>query len=449
MTNRILIVDDDDDLREALAGMLQDLGYETRAGRDAETALGLLEWEDFDVAVVDLRLPNVDGVELCKRIAGNHPTLRVVFITAYGNVQAVVAAMQAGAHDFITKPCSGTELGQAVARALKLGTPLPETRRIDEPSARHGDYGLVGSSTCMEGVREKIKRFGPTECTVLVTGESGTGKELVARALHRASPRHDGPFVPINCAAMPEALLESELFGHTKGAFTGAETNTDGLFVVANGGTLFLDEIGAMPLKLQPKLLRALQDPSVRAVGGTRERSVDVRVVAATNGDLSRAVQDGTFRRDLYFRLDVASIHLPPLRDRADDVVPLVQHFLETSAGGAPRRLTPEALRHLRSYPWPGNVRELENCVRASVALAMDGAIEASHLPARIRMGRPSRAFPPGSGEFALAHVERAHIDSVLRALDGNKAKAAETLGIDRSTLYRKLKRYGLDRDWV
>jgi two-component system response regulator HydG len=392
-------------------------------------------------------MPTVDGIELCSRIVGNHPTLPVLLMTAYGDVEAAVAAIRAGAHDFIAKPFSNVALADAVKRALAAHTRSRATRRVDAPPVTSDDLGLVGSSPAMTEVREQVRRLAATDCTVLISGESGTGKELVARALHSASLRRQAPYVPLNCAAIPGHLLESEMFGHAKGAFTGATSTRDGLVAAAAEGTLFLDEIGTMPLELQPKLLRTLQQRTWRAVGGTQERTMEARIIAATNTDLASAVARGAFRKDLFYRLDVASIHLPPLRDRAEDVGELFRHFLSTGARGRAIEVSEEAVQRLTSYAWPGNVRELQNCVLAGLALTRDdGRIGFEELPSRIRKDRAFRKSPPTSGTYSLGAVERAHIESVLMALAGNKAKAATVLGIDRSTLYRKLRRYGLDR---
>jgi DNA-binding NtrC family response regulator len=362
MTDRVLIIDDDRDLLEAVDDALIGLGYETTAHSSGAEGLRALDSEEFDLVLTDVRMPQIDGVRLCDHITGNHPQLPVILMTAYGDVGTAVDAMRARACDFLLKPFTEDQLGTAVRRALtRPPSSNPEVHRlVDSQTPDQGSLGqLVGGSPAMAAVVERLLRAAPTDSTVLITGESGTGKELLARALHENSRRRGGPFVALSCAAVPAEVLESELFGHVKGAFTGATSEAPGLLRDASGGTLFLDEVGAMPLDLQPKLLRALQSRSVRPVGGDREEHFDARVVAATNADLHRAVESGAFCEGLYYRLNVIALHLPPLRDRGEDVVELAKAFLERHSRKTNVKydLTDETKSRLLQYPWPGNVR--------------------------------------------------------------------------------------------
>ncbi len=392
-------------------------------------------------------MPGMDGIELCRRLNGDAPHIPVVVMTAFGDVDSAVSALRAGAFDFITKPLAVVELDQLLGRALEGGSRRPAVVRLALPSIpEQKTTGLIGSSDAMKAVRSRIADATTSDSTVLITGESGTGKELVARAIHEGSARSYGPFVAVSCAAVPSEILESELFGHEKGAFTGASEARVGLFPQANGGTLFLDEIGDMPLTLQPKILRALQERVVRPVGSVREVACDARILAATNRNLERAVQQGQFREDLYFRIKVLHIALPPLRDRGRDVIELAEWFLAQGSDGTTEYcLTPEAEKLLTAYHYPGNVRELENCTLAAMALASGGRIGFEELPTGIR----SPKQPTARTEIEttnLEEVERRHIEIVLKALGWNKADAARKLGIDRATLYRKLKRLGMAR---
>ena len=374
-------------------------------------------------------------------------------ITAFGSMETAVQAIRAGAYDFITKPFDIDVVGIAIERAVKHGVLTREVQRLQRAvdESRRFDE-LLGASPAMKEVYDLLERVAESESTVLVSGESGTGKELVARALHRRSKRSTGPFVAINCAAMPEQLLESELFGHTKGAFTDARTARPGLFVQAKGGTIFLDEIGDMPLGLQPKLLRALQERTVRPVGGDHETPIDVRVVAASNRDLETAIEERKFREDLYYRINVIHVELPPLRARGADVLLLAQHYLEHFAAQSQkdvRSLDPEAAERLSAYAWPGNVRELANCLERAVALTRNESIGSADLPEKIRNYRTSHvlvAATDPSELVPLEEVEKRYILRVLEAVGGNKTLAAQVLGLDRKTLYRKLDRYGTDR---
>jgi two-component system response regulator AtoC len=413
--SRVAVVDDDEAMRDLLLAHLGRLGHTVSTHARAASALASVD--ACDIVVSDLRMPDMDGLDLCRAIHGRVP---VILISAFGTMETAILALRAGAADFVPKPFRIDALAAAIERA----TPRP---------ARPIDTGLVGSSAAMAAVRERISRVGPSDAPVLVTGESGTGKELVARAIHAASPRAAGPLVVVNCAAIPPALVESELFGHVRGAFTDARTDHAGLFAAARGGTLFLDEVAELPLEVQPKLLRALQEHAVRPVGGAAELAVDVRVVAATNRDLDAMVAAGTFREDLYYRVHVLQVALPPLRARGDDVLELARHFLRDQT------LAPDAASALVAHGWPGNVRELESALVHALALAGGQPITRAYLPDRIAQSRS----PIHDGQLVtLAELERRHVAWVLERVNGNKAAAARILGIERKTLYRMLERW-------
>jgi DNA-binding NtrC family response regulator len=448
---RVLVVDDDPTMCELLQEGLQKRGHDAEAYTAASHALAALEERDFAVVLTDLSMPGTNGIELCRRIVEQRPDVPVVVLTGFGTMETAVQAMRAGAYDFITKPVELDALDLVVRRALQHRALREEVRRLRrEIDLSHGFEELIGESSSMHQLYDLLGRVADTETSVLVTGESGTGKEVVARSIHQRSGRRERPFVAINCAAMPEQLLESELFGHVRGAFTDAKTSKTGLFVQANGGTIFLDEVGDMPLGLQPKLLRVLQERKVRPVGATSEVPIDVRVVAATNRDLEEAVEQRRFREDLYFRINVIHIELPPLRARHNDVLLLAQHFLEHHAKRSHRAvlgLTPGAAERLMSYPWPGNVRELSNCMERAVALAKYDQIRPEDLPDRVRTHKASYVVvaTDDPSEFVpMDEVERRYVLRVLAAVSGNKATAARILGFDRKTLYRKLERYGV-----
>jgi two-component system response regulator HydG len=452
MNGRILIVDDDKEMCRLLETTLGKKGYEVAARTTAEEAFELFGAEDFDVVVSDINMKGMNGLELCARVAQNRPDVPVVVITAFGTFDTAVAAIRAGAYDFITKPFEVDVLELTLRRAIQhrvLREEVKRLRRVVEDRER-GFEDLIGQSPAMQQVKELVLRVSESDTSVLITGESGTGKEVVARALHQRSRRAAGPFVAINCAAMPEALLESELFGHEKGAFTDAKAKTPGLFVQANGGTLFLDEIGDMPLGLQPKLLRALQERKVRSVGGGTEVSFDARVIAATNRDLETAVDEKRFREDLYYRINVIHVPLPPLRARGNDILVLAQLFLHqfaTQNGKNVVGLSTAAAEKLLSYHWPGNVRELSNSIERAVALTQFDRLQVEDLPEKVRDYRQSHiivASEDASDLVPMEEVERRYVLRVLQAVGGNKTMAAQILGFDRKTLYRKLERYGV-----
>ncbi len=451
MTGSVLVVDDDADARELLERELGRRGFEVASAESADRALQLLGERPFEVVVTDLRMPGTTGIQLCEQVARAFPDVAVIVITAFGSMDDAIHAIRAGAYDFITKPFEVAQLAIALERALQHRALTVEVKRLRATLADRTHFEeLIGESPAMERVFELIGRVSESDSAILIRGETGTGKDLVARALHRRSSRREGPFVALNCAALPTNLLESELFGHTKGAFTDASDERKGLFLVASGGTLFLDEIGDMPLELQAKLLRALQERTVRPLGGERELPFDARIIAATHHDLEEAVAVGDFRQDLYYRLNVIAIELPPLRARGGDVLMLAQHFLTAFAGKAGKRVTSiaaEAALKLRAYAWPGNVRELQNCIEHAVAFARYEAITVDDLPAAIKGHLSSQGVLATDDPAALVpldELERRHVARVMEAVGGNKATAARVLGVDRKTLYRKLRRHGI-----
>jgi len=446
---RVLVVDDDRSMCETLDVVLRQHDFAVRWTTDPAEIPGLLETNDPDVVLTDLHMRGVSGLEVCERVAASHPDVPVIVITAFGSLETAIAAIRAGAYDFITKPPEIDALVVALERAIQhrtLSAEVKRLKRVVEESERFGQ--VLGSSVAMRGVYDVLDRIADSTASVLITGETGTGKEVVARALHDRGPRKKGPFVAINCSAMPETLLESELFGHVRGAFTDARAPHTGLCVQANGGTLLLDEIGDMPIALQPKLLRVLQERRVRPIGGNEEVPIDVRVVATTNRDLRALIASERFREDLFFRINVIHVELPALRARGGDVLLLAQHFLELCGARSGKRITgiaPAAAEKLLEYAWPGNVRELQNCLERAVALARYEQITVDDLPEAVRAQR--RAAQPAVGDegplLPLADVERQHILRVVEASGGNKTLAADTLGITRKTLYRKLQEYG------
>jgi DNA-binding NtrC family response regulator len=397
--------------------------------------------------VTDINMPGQSGIQLCEWVVVNRGDTPVVVITAFGSLETAIAAIRAGAYDFITKPLETDVLAIALERALKHRQLRDEVQRLRGAlDVAKGHSQLLGDSPVMSELKELLNRVAKSSASVLVTGESGTGKEVVARLLHEQGPRRDGPFIAINCAAMPEPLLESELFGHVRGAFTDAKSDKQGLLVQADKGTVFLDEVGDMPIGLQPKLLRALEERKVRPVGGSKEIPFDVQVVSATNKDLEEA--GGTFRSDLYFRLNVIQVAMPPLRARGNDVLLLAQSFVETFAKQSQKAvtgLTPEAAERLLSYSWPGNVRELRNAIERAVALTQHERVTVDDLPERIRAYKTSHVLIASQDPqelVSLTEVEKRYIARVMQAVGGNKTTAAKILGIDRTTLYKKLEQY-------
>ena len=435
----ILVVDDSEPTLEVLRRNLEAEGYRVQTASSVDEAVRTLEVAAVDLVVTDVHMPRVSGLDLVRHVSENLRGTEVCVITGYPNVDGAVSAIKNGATDYLTKPFTDAELITAVRRALER----VEGRRAASsgPPASAEHHGLLGRSAAMRRLAAQIERASRTRATTLITGESGTGKELVARAIHYASARAQAPFVPINCGAIPENLLESELFGHVKGAFTGATSTRAGFFLTADGGTVFLDEVGETSMSMQVKLLRVLQDGEVRMVGSSRARATDARVVAATNKDLARLVESGSFREDLFFRLNVLTIDVPPLRERGDDVVLLARHFArrysESLGEQAPPELMEAALRALLEYGWPGNVRELENVIQRLVVMSDGGPIEPRDLPSLMRFTAPR---PPPDLRRTLAEVERAHMRAVLDSVGGNKSQAAQILGVDRKTLRARLR---------
>jgi len=447
----LLVVDDDDDLRQFLVDGLRAAGLQVVGAATGEQAWSAIEREAFDVALVDLNLPGLDGIELCTRVAGLDDGPTTILMTAFGTVSSAVQGVKAGATDFLVKPLDLGAVLHRIERVRAERLVRAETRRLRAEVDRARGFGdLVGTSPAMVRVYDLLARSARSDASVLLTGETGTGKELAARALHRASRRSDGPFIAVNCSAIPEPLIESELFGHAKGAFTDAATARQGLFVRARGGTLFLDEIGELPMPMQAKLLRVLAERSVRPVGADEVQPVDVRLVTATNRDLEERCEQGEFREDLFFRINVIGVHLPPLRSRATDVLELAHAFVRefSPAGERTRELAADAIEMLVGYTWPGNVRELRNCIERAVALSESESIQARDLPERIRGFARSHVVVVGDDPEelpSLHEVERRYILRVLQAVEGGRGAAAKILGIDRKTLYRKLERYNLD----
>jgi two-component system response regulator HydG len=449
MKGKILVVDDDASMTELLSERLKKRQFEVVTARGAAEAQVSFDAAEPDVVVTDLNMQGQSGIQLCEWVVTNRADTPVIVITAFGSLDTAVAAIRAGAYDFITKPFEIDVLAIALERAIKHRQLRHEVKRLRSLlDTAHGMGELLGDSPVMRQLKELLGRVADSQASVLITGESGTGKEVVARLLHQQGPRADHPFIALNCAAMPEHLIESELFGHVKGAFTDARADKVGLLVQANQGTLFLDEIGDMPQSLQPKLLRVLEERKLRPVGGGKELAFDVRLLSATHRDLEDAITQGQFREDLYFRLNVIQVALPPLRARSSDVLLLAQSFVNSFAqqtGKAVRGLSPEAAERLASYAWPGNVRELRNAIERGVALTQHENLTVDDLPERIRAYKVSHVLVASQDPeelVNLAEVEKRYIARVLSAVGGNKSTAARILGIDRTTLYKKLAQY-------
>ncbi len=438
----ILVVDDDplmlDFLREALARQ----GYRVDTAEDGEEALKKVKVGEYDLVITDVRMPGVDGMTVLESVRRDFPETDVVVITAYGTIRNAVEAMRKGAYDYLTKPVSVDEVELVVSRALERRKLIRENVRLRQELERvQGLRTLVGQSPAIRKVLGMVEMVAPTKATVLIQGESGTGKELVADAIHRLSPRKDGPFVKVNCAALPEGLVESELFGHEKGAFTHAVRRSRGRFELADGGTLLLDEIGEISPSVQVKLLRVLQEGVFERVGGEESLQVDVRVIATTNRDLWKAVQEGKFREDLFYRLNVVPIYIPPLRERKEDIPLLVQHFLKkygTREGKEGLTVSERAMKMLMEYNWPGNVRELENAVERAVILAKGKVLKPEHF----LIGDMKMESEPDEGPVTLAEMERRLILKTLREEGGNRTRTAQRLGISVRTLRNKLNQY-------
>lgn len=453
----LLMVDDDDDFRATCVRWMTRKGHSTDEATDGHAALKACSDKHFDVVVLDLNMPGLSGLEVLERLKSDEVDTQVIVLTGQATVDTAVQAMKLGAYDYLRKPFPLAELEERCGMACEFGQLRKENRQLKEIVRRTRSTGpkMIGESAEMKQVYRLIERAGPSDKAILIQGASGTGKELVAKAIQANSPRVDKPFVTINCAALPELLVESELFGHEKGSFTGATETKSGLFEVADGGTLFIDEIGELPLSLQPKLLRVLEDGSMRRVGAHKLRTVDVRIVAATNRDLGEEVEKGNFREDLYYRINVLTIALPPLKDRTGDVERLIDHFL-----GKDWEIEDAARECLLSYDWPGNIRQLINVLERARILADDGEIVLDDLPAEVIRG--SRHAQPAQAEAAaepkqivaapgvqLADLERAHVIRALQDAAGNKAKAARALGIHRRKLYRMIERHNIQQSDV
>jgi DNA-binding NtrC family response regulator len=449
MSQRILVIDDETSILDTLQILLRGEGFEVTVRTSGREALDRWDEDPPDVVLSDIRMPGVTGMDVLAAVREKDPEVPVILMTAQASLQSAIEAVNRGAFYYLQKPFSNDDLVTLCRRAAETRQLKDENVALRKEIRRRDTTGKarpVGKNRAFLDVVRLAETVAPTDSTVLITGESGTGKEVLARYIHRLSERAEGPFISINCGALPESLLESELFGHVKGAFTGAVKDKDGLLVAARGGTFFLDEIGEMSPALQVKLLRTLQEREVVPVGATSPLETDVRVIAATNRDLEHEMRRGTFRSDLYYRLNVISLHIPPLRERADDVPLLVDHFLARFGDdGETRAIEDEARDRLAGYDWPGNVRELENALERAAVLAGAKPIALDHLPARV-VDPPPQSFVAdrAADNPTLEAIERAYVLWVLQAEGGNKAKAAEVLGIDPSTLYRKLNRYGV-----
>lgn len=455
MARRILFIDDDRVGREVALHNLRKAGYDVTSASDGREGLALFSTEAFDLVVTDLKMPVVDGMEVLETVRRSSPETPVLVITAFGNVETAVEAMKRGAADFVGKPFHRDQLLLAVGKALERRRLVEEVREL---RIRSGgvEREIVYASAAMRRLVEMADRVAATDATVLITGESGTGKEAVARRIHVRSSRAEKPFVAVNCAAIPGELLESELFGHRKGAFTGAFRERPGKFRQAEGGTLFLDEIGEVPVSLQPKLLRALQEKVVDVVGGDAPVPVDARIVAATNRNLRERIREGSFREDLFYRLNVMELHVPPLRERPEDIPPLVEHFLAELEGGEKTAIPADVMEELESRPWPGNVRELRNACERIVILASGREASLDDLPGAAAGGRAGRPAPDGAGAewpplpaegLSLVDLEKRVIEMALRMKNGNITQAAAYLRIPRHILVYRLEKYGIRRD--
>jgi DNA-binding NtrC family response regulator len=441
----ILVVDDEHDMVSALCDILGKAGYRPLSAHSGQEAVAIVERESPDVLISDLRMSGMSGHGLQAELKRVAPDLPIIIMTAFGSIHSAVESMKLGAFDYIAKPFSNGELLLIVSRALENRDLRDEVKRLRIELARnHGLENIIAASPIMTALLGKLAQVADSSVSVLITGESGTGKDLLARALHFLSPRRSGPFVPVNCAAIPESLIESELFGHARGAFTDAKESKLGLFVAASQGTLFLDEIGEMLPSIQAKLLRVIEDKRVRPLGATGETTVDVRVIAATNADLEKAVADRRFRADLFYRIATVTIPVPPLRDRPEDILLLVKHFLvraSAEAGKPPPDLDAETMEYLTHYRWPGNIRELQNAIQQAVILCSGGRVTRGDLPNRITGDHdsPARLEELASRRMALEEVEREYARAVLASVNGHRGEAAAILGVDRKTLARKL----------
>jgi two-component system response regulator HydG len=443
----LLVVDDERAVRDGCRDVAQGLGFSTFSAENAEHAFKVLDSQNIDVVLLDLKLPGASGLEILKQVRERKPEAAVIVITGYATVQSAVQAMKMGAYDYVTKPFNVEELRLLLERVASHMKLTCENRLLREKiKSKQGFAGLIGHAPEMEKLYRLIAKVSRSNHPVLIQGESGTGKELVARAIHFSGPFREHPFLPVDCGSLVPTLIESELFGYVRGAFTGAVRSKDGLLAMADGGTVFLDEIGELPVDLQSKLLRALQEKEIRPVGSTQRVPINVRILAATNRDLQSAVEQGTFRKDLFFRLNVVTLTIPPLRERKQDVPLLASHILErlTQGSGIERSISDEALKLMLAYDWPGNVRELENCLERASSLSSGPIIQAADLPTAIQnaQNRPSAGGVGGSRIIPIAELEKQAILGTIDQLHGDKLMAARLLGIGKTTLYRKLKEY-------
>lgn len=450
MKYRLLVVDDEASQRDLLAGYLTKQGYTVRSAESGERALNLCLEHYFEAALIDLRMPGMDGLELLSKLKSLNPEVQVLVLTAHGSVESAVSAMRAGAFHYVNKPVDLDELLLTLKSAIERHHLLVENRELRTALAdAFQGHGIIAESPSMKEVLSTVARVAPSASTVLIRGESGTGKEVVARAIHAASGRAADRFVAVNVAALPETLLDSELFGYERGAFTGAVKKRMGRFELADGGTLFLDEIGDLPAAMQVKLLRALEQKKIERLGGEQSFKVDVRLISATHVDLEARITQSTFREDLFYRLNVITLTIPPLRDRREDILPLVEHFLErhrTRMGKDIRGLTREARDLLFYYAWPGNVRELENVIERACVLSRGEALDVDDLPKLLREEKKVTSSDQADAPITLRDLEKAHIEKVLQEAGWNFRQAADLLGIHRNTLRMKIREYGLER---
>ena len=442
----VLIVDDEHSAREFCKEILKDQGFRIDLADSGERALEILENRETDIVLTDVRMPGMDGMDLLKEIKGKYPETDVVVMTGFGSIESAVKATKLGAYDYITKPFKVEDLRRAVRRLAEMRELAAENKLLKEQLRTHEDFAnMVGVSPRIQKIYRLISKAAAKRHPVLILGESGTGKELVARAIHNQSPWRDRPFVPIDCGALAPSLIESELFGHIRGAFTGATQNRIGLLASARGGTVFLDEIAELPVELQVKLLRALQEGDIKPIGSNERTRVEARIIAATNQEVEAAIKHGSLRKDLYFRLNVVSIKIPPLRERKSDIPTLVHYFLEKYQGEEERvtEIAYDAMARLMSYNWPGNVRELENCIQRALVLGTGSVIHARDLPSNVlyQVG----PAPESSEVSPLGEIERRAILQALRTTGGDRLRAAKLLGIGKTTIYRKLKEFDLE----
>ena len=449
MKGNILIVDDDIEMCKTVEKYLQLHGFKVTWVTSAKDAMVLIEKELYDTVLTDLRMPQMDGIDLCAHIGESQPDIPIILMTAFGSLETAIRAIRAGIYDFITKPIEMEILSLTLDRAVSHRRLKGQIQLLNDMVLKSRPSGdIVGASVSMEKLFNKLDVIRDSEISVMLAGESGTGKDLVAKMIHNDSQRKNGPFVPVNCAALPEMILESELFGHTRGAFTDAKTTRKGMFLLAEGGTLFLDEIGELPLSLQPKLLRALEELKIRPIGSDKEIPVNVRIITATNKNLEKAIKDGDFREDLFYRVNVMELIIPPLRERGTDIVLLAKYFMEhfsQRSGKKVNDISQPVIERLLNYSWKGNVRELKNIMERAVALTRHNQIVLEDLPEAIRSFQ-SKTYSDENSNFidliSMDKIEQQYIEFVLKKVDGNKKRAADILGFDRRTLYRKLASY-------